>query len=357
MKKWLLIIIVLLVCLGGLALPAAIGWWIEDRATQAVAENRPEADLEWHRGWFRSNAKIRSDEVDLDLQFRHFSMQPPGWLAVNGRALLREPLASVDFSAHLDPTGDTVLNASAPSLEVPGDVAWHYRRPEIDLNIKRDSGIDLSGRAERLFILDAVGNRLVLDRPDLAAEWHEISGPGSPASDRGESNAIQTGARVQLTIRASRPDQPASRLDLAITNIDPATLEQLLAALRQIGTSQAGSAAAGLGAIGAASAWQQLAAKGIQIRVTGLELDGQLMLSGAFLPQTNRLEISGEGAESTLLDWWAIVLGLTRRLPPEQARQMARIALDELSAGRESAIERDRRRNHIMIDFDTAVSR
>lgn len=316
MKKTLIILALLTVVLLVLGIPALIGSLIHGQAAESLERQLPGAEIRWDRGWFRSALNIASEELDAEFEFGHTSLSPPGWLTIDGRAVIAELGATVDIEGRIGAALDASLTASAPTLTVPGIVTWRYAEPRLKL-VAADDRIDLTGQAAALRIADELGNQLALTDAALAA--------GLEPSRRND-------LALRIELSAARAGFPASRAGIVFDQVDPRALEELANSLEQLAASEQGSAGGGLAALGLASAWQQLAARGMVVRIEELSLDGALRLEGEWAPG-QRLDLEGEGARDTLLAWWSQIAGLIRQLPPSAARAAADEAIGELESG------------------------
>jgi len=315
MKKTIIILVLLAAAAVVVGTPAAIGWFVHDRLTRTVAEELPDAQVEWDRGWFRSGLRIDDEAFSARLDFTHASAAS-GWLSVDGLVTLAEWAAAIDLDARLALDGTLSANANAPRLEIPGPVTWHYASPDLALTASRGAESRLSGSADRLLIFDGIGNRLTLIEPALELRV------------RSEA-AREASGRIELTTQ--RAGQRESRLAVTLQSIDPVALAELVQALGQVAAAEPGTATAGLGAIGAASAWQQLVSAGLRIEIEQLVLDDALSLSGHWQPEGEDFRLTGEGGRDTLLDWWSSIAGLAGQVQPEQARAASRLALQDLA--------------------------
>lgn len=326
MKKAILILVVLTLAVVVAGVPAAIGWFVHDRLSEAVDEELPEAGVAWDRGWFRSGLRVDDEAFSARLDFRHAS-PGAGWISLDGLVSLVEWAAAIDLDARLAFDGTLSANASTPSLEVPGPVTWRYQAPDLALVAKRGGDAELSGVAERLLIVDGIGNRLAFLGPALEM--------------RMQSESVRTSSAT-IALTTSRVGEGESRLSIEIESIDEVALAELLQALGQLAGAEPDTAAAGLGAIGAASAWQQLAAAGLRIEIVEFVLDDELSLSGHWQPDQKDFVLTGQGRRETLLQWWSSIAGLVGELPPEQAREAARVGLQDLADRGAIELERDR---------------
>ena len=332
MKKLILILVLITAATVVLGVPAAIGWFIQDRISATASERLPDARVEWDRGWFRSGVRIEDEAFDARLDFRHAS-PGAGWLSVDGLVNLVEMTAAIDINARLSLGGTLTVNAQAPALDVQGPVTWQYDAPELRVVAERGGDTIISGTAEGLLIVDGIGNRLAFAEPELDFKL--------------TSESMQT-ANGRLTLTAQRIGQADSRVVVNLSSINATAVTELVQALRQLSGAEPDSTAAGLGAIGAASAWQQIAASGLRIELEELVLDGQARLSGQWVPDSQALTLNGEGDRATIVDWWSNIVGLTRQIPPEDGRHMARQALEDLAA--QGAITLGRRQVTVNID-------
>lgn len=310
MKKTILILMLLTVAVIVVGTPAAIGWFVHDRLSSTLAEELPDARVGWDRGWFRSGLRVENEAFSARLDFKHAS-PTSGWLSVDGLVTFVEWAATIDLDARLALDGTLSANATAPRLEIPGPVSWRYASPNLALTTTRGGDARLSGDAEMLLILDGIGNRLTLVDPTLELRVQSEAG------------------RLELT--AQRAGQPESRLTVTLESIDPVALGELLQALGQLAGAEPGTANAGLGAIGAASAWQQLTSAGLRIEIEQLVLDDALSLSGHWRPRDADFRLTGGGRRDTLLEWWSSVAGLAGQRQPERARAASQLGLRELA--------------------------
>ena len=326
MKKTIIILVLLTVAAVLVGAPAAIGWFVHDRLSNTVAEQLPDAQVEWDRGWFRSGLRVEHEGFNARLDFTHAS-PGEGWLSVDGLVTLAEWAAAIDLDARLALNGTLSANANTPRLEVPGPVTWHYASPKLALTARRGGDSKLAGAAERLLIFDGIGNRLTLVEPALDL--------------RVRSEAARQ-ASGHLELIAQRAGKAESRLAVKFESIDPIALAELIQGLGQVAEAEPGSATASLGAIGAASAWQQLVSAGLRIEIEQLVLDDALSLSGHWQPQGDNFRLTGEGRRDTLLDWWSSIAGLAGQVVPERARSASRLRLQELADRGAVRLERDR---------------
>ncbi|MFN2333786.1 MAG: hypothetical protein ABR550_05105, partial [Wenzhouxiangellaceae bacterium] len=196
---------------------------------------------------------------------------------------------------------------------------------------------------EQLLILDGLGNRLVLEDSRLRLDWQPVA---------------QQQGQAAVVIEAGRLTQGPSRIALRAEQINLEALQQLGHSLSALAAGERGGAASTMALLGAASAWQQLAAAGLDIELSELTLDQLFSLSGRFVPHVNRLSLNGGGRPETVLDWWSSVIGLARGLRPIEARREARQALDRLAL-REAAgpgefrIEQQRNPDRLVIVVET----
>lgn len=332
MKKLILILVLLTALVVVLGLPAAIGWFVQKGISDTVRNQLPDARVEWDRGWFRSGVRIEDEAFDARLDFRHAS-PGAGWLSVDGLVNLVEVTAAIDIDARLSLGGTLTVDAQAPALDIPGPVTWQYDSPSLRVIGEQGGDISLSGTANSLLIVDGIGNRLAFSEPVLDFKL--------------TSEAPQT-VSGRLSLSAQRIGQNESRMVVNFSSINATAAGELIESMRQLADAEPDSAAAGLGAIGAASAWQQIAASGLAVELEKLELDGQARLSGRWVPDNRALTLNGGGDRATIIDWWSNVVGLAQQIPPEEGRSIARRALEDLAA--QGAITVDR--GEVMVDID-----
>lgn len=316
MKKLILILVLLTAVAVVLGLPAAVGWFVQDRISAVTSEQLPDARVEWDQGWFRSGVRIEDEAFDARLDFRHAS-PGTGWLSVDGLVNLVDMTAAIDIDARMSLGGTLSVNAQAPALDIPGPVTWQYDAPAVRVVAEQGGDTRASGSAEGLLIVDGIGNRLAFAEPRL--DVNLTSGSKQSASGR-------------LSLTARRVGRAESRLVIGLSSISAVAAAELVQSLRQLADAEPDSTAARLGAIGAASAWQQLAAAGLTIELEELVLDGQAHLAGQWQPGTRTLALAGQGERATIIDWWSNITGLTGQLPPEEARSIARQGLEDLIA-------------------------
>ena len=326
MKKTIIILVLLTAAVIVAGAPAAIGWFVHDRLSSALTEELPDAQVDWNRGWFMSGLRVEDQAFSARLDFRHAS-PASGWLSVDGLVTLAEWAAAIDLDARIALDGTLSANASAPRLDVPGPVTWRYASPALALTASRRGDSRLSGDADQLLIFDGIGNRLTLIEPAL--ELRVQSEADRKASGR-------------LEFTAHRAGQGESRLVVTLQSIDTAAFAELMQSLGQMAGTEPGSASAGMGAIGAASAWQQLVKAGLRLEIEQLVLDGALSLSGHWQPEGKDFRLTGEGRRETLLDWWSSIAGLAGQLQPERARAASRLSLQDLADTGTIRLEGDR---------------
>lgn len=316
MKKLILILVLLTAVAVVLGLPAAVGWFVQDRISAVTSEQLPDARVEWDQGWFRSGVRIEDEAFDARLDFRHAS-PGTGWLSVDGLVNLVDMTAAIDIDARMSLGGTLSVNAQAPALDIPGPVTWQYDAPAVRVVAEQGGDTRASGSAEGLLIVDGIGNRLAFAEPRLDVNLTS------------ESMQFASG---RLSLTARRVGRAESRLVIGLSSISAVAAAELVQSLRQLADAEPDSTAARLGAIGAASAWQQLAAAGLTIELEELVLDGQAHLAGQWQPGTRTLALAGQGERATIIDWWSNITGLTGQLPPEEARSIARQGLEDLIA-------------------------
>src|SRR6056297_321127 len=337
MKKLILILVLLTAATVALGLPAAIGWFVQKGISSTVDERLPDAQVEWDRGWFRSGVRIEDEDFSARLNFRHAS-PGAGWVSVDGLINLVAAAAAIDIDARVSLGGTLTVNAQAPALDVPGPVTWQYDAPSLRAVAEQGGDTRVSGTADGLLVVDGIGNRLAFAEPVLDFKL--------------DSESMQT-ASGRLTLTARRVGRPESRIMVNISSINANAIAELVQALRQLAGAEPESAAAGLGAIGAASAWQQLAAAGLTVELDELVLDGQARLSGRWIPDNRQLTLNGEGDRATIVDWWSNIVGLAQQIPPEEGRSRARQTLEDLAA--QGAITLGRRQVTVNIDSQAAA--
>lgn len=332
MKKLILILVLITAVTVVLGVPAAIGWFMQKGISNTVEDRLPDARMKWDRGWFRSGVRIDDEDFNARLEFRHAS-PGAGWVSVDGLVNLADVAAAIDIDAKMSLGGTLTVNATAPTLDMPGPVTWQYDAPSLRLVAEQGGDTSVYGQARGLLVVDGIGNRLAFAEPVLDFKL--------------TSESMQR-ASGQLTLTARRVGQAESRIVVDLSSINAPAVAELVQALRQLAAAEPDSTAAGLGAIGAASAWQQLAAAGLTVELEELVLDGQARLSGLWVPDDRKLILNGEGDRATIADWWSNIVGLAQRIPPEPARSAARQALEDLAA--QGAITLGRRQ--VTIDID-----
>jgi len=316
MKKVILILVLLTAATVVAGLPAAIGWLLEKGISNTVDERLPNAQMEWDRGWFRSGVRIDDDAFNARLDFRHISPEA-GWVSVDGLVNLVEMAAAVDIDARMSLGGTLTVNGQTPALDVPGPVTWQYDGPSLRIVAEQGGDTSVSGRADALLIVDGIGNRLALTEPVLDFKLTS------------ESTETFSG---RLTLTTRRVGRAESRIVLDLASINSSAVAELVQALRQLASAEPDSTAAGLAAIGAASAWQQLVAAGLTVDLEELLLDGQARFAGRWIPDDRQLTLEGKGARETIVDWWSNIVGLAQQIPPEEARRSVRRSLEGLAA-------------------------
>lgn len=316
MKRVLILVLILLVA-AALALPAAIGWLVQDRAEKALRENWPDAGLRWQRGWIHSTVEIDTRTWRGRVELRQLPLSPPGLLALNGRITLSEPAAVVELKGMVSPALALRLQLDSAALAVQTQALWQWDAPRAIIETDRVGRLGLDLDAARLRMHDGLGNRITLEQPALRLDV-------APQSE-------QT-TYLDLQFEATRLGQAQSSLALQAESVDREAMALLLESARELSRTEPDSAGAGLAAIGALGAWQQLVAGGLQIRLDPLELESAFRLQGQWYPAGRRLELAGGGAEATLLDWAEPLIGLQQQLTPAMARERAREWLSALPA-------------------------
>lgn len=328
MKRILLIGALVLVALLVVSVPAGIGWLIQNQARPALEQRLPGAAIEWRRGWFRSGVSIDDPDLDADIDFRHLTGSPPGWLAIDGRVLLADPATAIDLNGHVSLGLDGELDATAPQLRHGDRVRWQHENPALAI-AARDDALRINASADTLRIDDPLGNRLVLANPD--------AGVGV------EESRVRKLA-VALTLEGSRAGRQTSRAVVRMDGVDPNALQQLVQGIGQLVSGGTDGAVGGLAAIGLASAWQQLVEGGVALTLEELTLDGSLELAGRWTPAEESFSLDGGGDRDALLAWWSTLAGLIRGVPPAEARASAERTLADFIDRDLIAVDGDRLR-------------
>ncbi|PKL96850.1 MAG: hypothetical protein CVV18_00030 [Gammaproteobacteria bacterium HGW-Gammaproteobacteria-8] len=307
--KRILIVLLFLLLLAALALPAAIGWLVQDRAGTALRERWPEAEIDWQRGWTRSSIDVDVPGGRAQIKLRHLTVMPPGLLALDGRITLSEPLAAIELSGSVSPRLVLQLQLDAPSIALQTQAMWQWDAPKLRIEADRNGNLMLNLESRQLLVHDGLGNRLTLAEFQLRLQ------------NTAESD---THSGIELQLGATRLGAQPSGITLKAESVDREALAQLIEAGRELSNSEPDSATAGFAAIGALAAWQQLVAGGLSLELATLELDAAFELQGRWDPGTRRLRLLGGGPEATLLDWSAPLIGLQQSLTPDQADRLAR---------------------------------
>jgi len=314
MKRALILLLLLLV-LAALALPAAIGGLLQDQAETALRERWPDAEVRWQRGWTRSSVEIEADEWRGRIDIRQLPLNPPGLLALSGRITLAEPAATIDLDGRVGAQLRLQLQLDSAAITLQTQALWQWHAPRLVVNADRRGRLSLDLESRQLQVHDGLGNRLTLERPRLRL--------------RTEPQDSET-TSIDLQLDLSRIGQAPSRLVLQAESVDRQALAELLESGRELSRSEPESAAAGVAAIGALGAWQQLLAGGLQLRVAPLELESSFRLESQWQPAKRRLQLVGGGPEATLLDWAGPIIGLQQEISPTLARERARELLGAL---------------------------
>ncbi|MDX1626311.1 MAG: hypothetical protein R3323_07345 [Wenzhouxiangellaceae bacterium] len=325
MKKALIVLLLMAIVVA--AIPAVVGAILANELPDAARQQWPDARVDWDGGWLRSRLRIDDPELEVDATFHHLSISPAAWITFEGRAIPMEPAGVIDFSGFLGLAGRLTARASAPSLDVDDRARWNWQGLTGEVDVARDGEAVGTLRADRLTIRDALGNQLQLAEIGLDLGWSQ---PGE-----------RTG-RLDLDLSARRDAQPSSRLAISAREVTVAAAAELGGALARLASADPRTAGGGLDALGAASAWQQLVAGGLELRLETLVLDEVVEASGRWTPAAGPLRLDGRGALPTLVDWWSTVLGLSAELRPREARDQVRAAVADLQAAGAMYVEGQR---------------
>ena len=331
--KRLLVVFVLLLVVCALALPAVVGLQVEQRTAEALMERWPDAQLQWDRGWLRSQAGLAAPGWRGRFDLRHPAFGPASVLQLDGRITLDRPAVPVEVDARLDPSMRLSATLEAPALDLQTQASWRIEQPRLQIDADRHGGRSIDLQSRGILVHDGLGNRLNLDEVRLQLQAVPIDGERS---------------RIDLELQAARLGHRPSRLKMSAGPVDNEALQQLIEAARALAEAEPDSAMAGVAAIGALSAWQQLVAAGLEVEILPSTLDQDFELAGHWHPAQRRLQLAGGGQEATLLEWLAPVYGLQLSLNASDARLRAAEAVNALI--RQAGVERSGAALRIAID-------
>ncbi len=304
MKKFLILIVVLLGAAVAAA-PAAVGWLLHDRLENWARENTGQVMVDQNRGWMRSSTRVRGQGFDLDLQFRHGTVGPPSLLLFEGLARFEGLAATLELSGRVSGGGTLHLDAVAGELDVSGDVVWRFRRPRLRLVASRAGMTNIEAGSELLSVFDGLGNSLALEPVQL-----EI-----------EVQADDSVAAAALRVEARRPGEDESHLELALSEVDRASLDETIEHLRALLAAQPDSGAQAMAVVGILNGWQQMIDRGLRLDRATIQLDGEFRARGEWRPGSEGFRVRGGGPRRNFREWWANLHGLSQRLPPGAARR------------------------------------
>ena len=307
MKKWLLfpVALIALVVLAG---PGLIGAWLPGQVEHSLESNWPDATPVIRRGWFSTSVTAQTATSRLNLDFQHLPWWRGALLTASGELILTDPEARIRLDGAFSLSGTVGITAEGDSIRWAGVEENRIGQLHVGLRLERGQRGQLHARANTLILSDRMGNRLDLRQLDLDSHWQATT---------------ETLREWALDLQATAPDKPASRLALDASSIDAEALNALTAALSELNRAPPESLQAQMAGLGLLGAWQQLVQAGLTMELHQLSLDQQVELSGRWQPELNELQLYGGGANRTALDWLGPIIGLSRQLPPQQARAQA----------------------------------
>jgi len=304
MIKALIILTVSVLALWLLALPGGVGWYLASWVPDRLAELGLEQRAEYRSGWFDSQLLIE-DDWTLRLEARHL----PGlnWLDVNGHLDHTWSSTAWQIDGQLGLTGQTRLSLTGADLQWPGQPA--LRSGPLALSLDQQG--QAKGRLDvRLNHFDLSRRDAVLraDLADLSLSWRAV-----------DEQRLDLDLAFRLT-----GDRPIS-LDLGLRSLDRDRLSELIEALQQLQGSAPDSTASRLAMIAAASAWQQLAAGGLQFELERLALgeDSQgedNQMEGRWTVAQGPPRLSGSGHTESLIETLEPLIALAQADPDMPAR-------------------------------------
>ncbi|MDT8437874.1 MAG: hypothetical protein RQ729_02555 [Wenzhouxiangellaceae bacterium] len=289
------------------ALPALVGVLTQSRVQSALAERWPEVEQVWQRGWRQSRLVLRHDQLEAEIELEHLPLSPPGWLALRGRVRIESPPARVDLTGRLGLTGRFELNGRSDALVLPGPPQWRYHQPGLRVTGDIGQTLAIELRSSTLDIADSAGNRLALTDTVLQLTVRQ---------------AQQGPLDLELGLQLTRAGQAESRLQLALAGLDHDALIATIEAVRNLSTTEVGSAAHRLAQLSVLGALQQLADAGLAVLLEPLLLDGRVRVHGHWQPGQPP-QITGGGPPATLHTWLAAIVGLHNGLAANEAHARA----------------------------------
>ncbi|MEM7054926.1 MAG: hypothetical protein AAF446_10320 [Pseudomonadota bacterium] len=315
MKKMLLTLICIL-ALAGLTLPGLIGAWLPGQVEESLEQNWPDATSVIERSWFSSSVMAQRGNSRLNLKFQHFRWWRGALLDGVGQLELDQPEARIELSVQFGLKGQLLINADSDRIRWPGIETNQVDRIELALELQRNHQGGMSVSADAVRLADPYSNELELRSIKINSNWQ---------------NNSEDLRRLWLDVYAQRPDQPASRLQLTTSSIEPEALNQLTSALSELNRAPPESLQAQMAGLGLVSAWQQLVQAGLKFDLHELLLDRQVDIRGSWQPNQQWLILLGGGYTPTALDWLGPILGLNQGIAPEQARQQVWLWMQDAS--------------------------
>lgn len=337
MKRLLTVLLLLLIALT-ICAPGIVGWIAHQRINESLAENWPDARVRWDRGWLESRVQASDDRTHIDIDLDHVPFDLSGWLIATGTLNLAEPETRFDLAGRLGWLGDVLVNVGSDAIALGGPLETELAGLQLRLTLNPTGTFDATLSGDRLSMRadNGPGDRelVVFGAPELTIDWS-----GTDPATAG------------LGLTARRTGHGQSRLDLSVRSIERAQMNELVTSLAGAAGAEPGSTRARFGMIGAASAWQQLVAQGIELQLESLELDGQARFDGRWAPRESALRIDGEGAIDPVIEWWATIAALSSGRAIAPVTDDVRGAIDTMGSEPWLTLSQDRFR----VDFDSTI--
>lgn len=307
----LIIVFAALCAIWLLVLPLLVGLYLRGSIPEWTA-SWPDADsAQFSPGWFQSRLRWSSaDGIDLDLRARHAPPLRAGLVRIEG--FISSPITpeAARVRAHVGLTGGWHFGAAIAEVTDPGSLAIEAR--DVTLNLTQSTGQPIT------LILSAA--QLGRAEPGLATT------PGTslgPARLMARQHQDDDGLRhLGIDLNLSSPALGVAALTLSAGPADPLVLNELFGGLVQWAGSEPNSLGQRLALLGVASAWQQLAASGLVIRIERLELGEHTRIMARWVTQQPLPQFEGGGRSDELLAW-SVALARLAGQPADQTERVA----------------------------------
>ncbi len=310
MKKFLIILTLLLLTFWLIGMPALVGQYVRTWVPEWLADIEATDDSHFEPGWFRSDLEISpGNDVHARLKARH--MPPPGltWLRVDGELTTPHSTQPSRIRGQLDFNGRVRLVTRGREVNLGQEPIFRTQGLDIHFDQHPRGQSRLQAELTGLDWSDSAGNRLEFVDALLTLDWRSL----------GED---QVG--LEFSARFNRPDQSTLELLVRAAPLDVIAFSQLIEGIRQLSGAPPESMEQRMAFLTLIGAWQDLRQHGLEIELDQLRIGPDSEFSGQWHTATDHPSIQGRGRTEDLINLLAPIIGLIRTEAPDQANRQAR---------------------------------